>query len=115
MDTKIYHNPKCSKSRQTLQILKENAEEPGIVEYLTNPPNKDELVVILDLLGLQARQLMRQGEKIYKELELNNPELTEDDLISAMIENPILIERPIVIKNGKAIIGRPPESVLEIL
>lgn len=115
MSIKIYHNPRCSKSRQTLQLLKDNQVEPDIVEYLKAPPSREELEQVLDMLGLEPRGLMRTKEKEYKELGLDNPDLDRDALISAMLENPKLIERPIVIKDGKAAIGRPPEKVLEIL
>ncbi|HID46821.1 MAG TPA: arsenate reductase (glutaredoxin) [Chromatiaceae bacterium] len=115
MSIKIYHNPRCSKSRQTLQLLKDNQVEPDIVEYLKAPPSREELEQVLDMLGLESRGLMRTKEKEYKELGLDNPDLDRDALISAMLENPKLIERPIVIKDGKAAIGRPPEKVLEIL
>lgn len=115
MSTKIYHNPRCSKSRQTLQLLQENQVEPEIIEYLKTPPSKEELEQLLGMLGLEPRQLMRTKEKEYKELELDNPDLDRDALINAMLNTPKLIERPIVIKDGKAAIGRPPEHVLEIL
>ena len=115
MNVKIYHNPRCSKSRQTLQFLKENGAQPEIVEYLKASPSKDELESILSLLNLSPRNLMRKGEALYKELNLKDVNLSNDQLIAAMIENPILIERPIVLANGKAAIGRPPESVLDIL
>lgn len=115
MSIKIYHNPRCSKSRQTLQLLEDNNVKPEIVEYLKTPPSREELEQVLDMLGLAPRELMRTREKEYKELELGNPNLGHDELITAMLENPRLIERPIVIKNGKAVIGRPPEQVLEIL
>lgn len=111
----VYHNPRCSKSRQTLQLLQERGGEPQVVEYLKTPPDKDELVKILDLLGLEPRQLMRKGEKEYQELDLDNPALSREELIEAMVRHPILIERPIVLANGRAAIGRPPEKVLEIL
>lgn len=110
----IYHNPRCSKSRQTLELLKQNDIEPEVVEYLKTPPNAAELKDILEKLGLSADQLMRKKEDIYKELGLagiNN----EDELITAMVNNPKLIERPIVIQGNKAAIGRPPEAVLDIL
>ncbi|RTZ71314.1 MAG: arsenate reductase (glutaredoxin) [Gammaproteobacteria bacterium] len=115
MSVKIYHNPRCSKSRQTLQLLKDNNIEPEVVEYLKAPPTREELERILDMLGLEPRKLMRRKEKEYKELGLADPGLSRDQLIDAMIEHPRLIERPIVIKDGKATIGRPPEKVLEIL
>ncbi len=115
MSVKIYHNPRCSKSRQTLQLLKDNNIEPEVVEYLKAPPTREDLERILDMLGLEPRKLMRRKEKEYKELGLADPGLSRDQLIDAMIEHPRLIERPIVIKDGKATIGRPPEKVLEIL
>ena len=115
LSTKIYHNPRCSKSRQTLQLLKEHQIEPQIVEYLKTPPSREELEQILDMLGLEPRELMRTKEKEYKEQGLNDPALSRDQLIEAMLATPKLIERPIVIKDGKAAIGRPPEKVLELL
>lgn len=115
MTIKIYHNPRCSKSRQTLQLLEENGAQPEIIEYLKNSPSKEELESVLSLLGLSPRDLMRKGESVYKELNLKDGELNDEQLLNAMLENPILIERPIVLANGKAAIGRPPESVLDIL
>jgi len=110
----IYHNPRCSKSRQTLELLKQNHVEPEIVEYLKTPPNAAELKNILEKLKLSADQLMRKKEDIYKELGLAGIN-SEDELITAMVNNPKLIERPIVIQGNKAAIGRPPEAVLDIL
>jgi arsenate reductase len=115
MSVKIYHNPRCSKSRQTLQLLQDKGIDPNVVEYLKAPPDKTTLEEILAMLGLEPRELMRKKEKEYKVLQLDNPALTRDQLIEAMIANPKLIERPIVIQNGKAAIGRPPEKVLDIL
>ncbi len=115
MEVIIYHNPRCSKSRATLALLREKGIEPRIVEYLKTPPSREELEAILARLGMQPRDLMRKKEKIYKELGLDNPDLSRDQLIDAMLENPILIERPIVVFGDKAAIGRPPEKVLEIL
>ncbi|WP_456379435.1 arsenate reductase (glutaredoxin) [Thiolapillus sp.] len=115
MSIKIYHNPRCSKSRQTLQLLEDNKIQPQIVEYLKNPPSHEELEQMLAMLNLEPRELMRTKEKEYQELGLDNPGLSRDQLITAMLEHPRLIERPIVIKDGKATIGRPPERVLEIL
>ena len=103
------------KSRQTLQLLNDNNIEADIVEYLKTPPSTEALRDILDKLGLQPRQLMRTKEDIYKELNLDDESLTDEQLIQAMIENPKLIERPIVVKDGKVAIGRPPENVLSIL
>ena len=115
MPTTIYHNPKCSKSRQTLELLNENGITPTVIEYLKTPPTAETLKVILGQLGMTPRDLMRKKEDIYSELKLDNPSLTEDDLIDAMVKHPILIERPIVLANGKAALGRPPEQVLDIL
>lgn len=113
--TRIFHNPRCSKSRQTLALLEERGIQPEIVRYLDTPPTADELKSILALLGKSPRELMRKGEDLYKSLELADDSLTDDQLIQAMVENPRLIERPIVLSNGKAALGRPPESVLAIL
>jgi len=115
MSIKIYHNPRCSKSRQTLQLLRDNQVEPEIIEYLKTPPSREELEQVLDMLRVEPRELMRTKEKEYKQLGLDNPDLDRDTLINAMLKAPKLIERPIVIKDGKAVIGRPPEHVLEIL
>jgi arsenate reductase len=115
MSIKIYHNPRCSKSRQTLQLLHDRGVEPEIIEYLKTPPAREELVQVLDMLGLEPRQLMRTREKEYQEQDLGNPDLSRDQLIDAMLATPRLIERPIVIRDGKAAIGRPPEQVLELL
>jgi len=112
---RIYHNPRCSKSRQTLELIQEKNLHPEVIEYLNTPPSAAELESILKLLNLQPRQLMRTKEAEYKELNLDNPALTRKQLIKAMVEHPKLIERPIVVTNGKAAIGRPPEAVLEIL
>lgn len=112
---KIYHNPRCSKSRQTLQLLEERQITPEVVEYLNSPPSKEELSEILSMLGLEPRQLMRTKEAEYRELGLDDASLSREQLIEAMVATPKLIERPIVINNGKAAIGRPPETVLEIL
>ena len=115
MTTKIYHNPRCSKSRQTLQILKDKGIEAEVVEYLKTPPDYDELSALLEMLGLEPRDLMRKREAEYKTLNLANPGLSHEQLIQAMVEHPKLIERPIVVNNGKAALGRPPEKVLELL
>ncbi|MEO1889466.1 MAG: arsenate reductase (glutaredoxin) [Cycloclasticus sp.] len=115
MSIKIYHNPRCSKSRQTLQLLEEKGCQPEIIEYLKQAPSKEELVSVLSLLALGPRELMRKGEAVFKELNLKDASLSDEQLIDAMLKNPILIERPIVLANGKAAIGRPPKSVLDIL
>ena len=112
---RIFHNPNCSKCRLTMDLLNEKGVETAVVEYLNSPPNADELNEVLDLLGLEPRDLIRQHEAPYKENKLDNPDLSRDQLIQAMIDNPILIERPIIINGNKATIGRPPEKVLDIL
>jgi arsenate reductase len=111
---KIFHNPRCRKSRETLAILHDKNKEPEIIEYLNNPPNVKELKEILSMLNIQAHDLIRTGEAIYKE-QFKGKTLNNDQWIEAMIENPKLIERPIVISGNKAVIGRPPEKVLEII
>ncbi len=115
MTAKIYHNTRCSKSRATLAILEQNNVEFEIVNYLENPPSESELRSVLQYLGIGARDLMRKGESIYKDLQLSNKSLTEDELIKAMLNHPILIERPIVRTNKGVVIGRPPENVQSIL
>lgn len=115
MMTTIYHNPRCSKSRQTLQLLQEHSIEPEVIEYLKTPPSREQLEAILEMLGLEPRQLMRTKEAEYKELGLDDESLSREQLIDAMLATPKLIERPIVIKDGKAAIGRPPEKVLDIV
>jgi arsenate reductase len=112
----IYHNPRCSKSRETLSLLKANGVEPEVVLYLETPPDAATIKTLLSQLGFaSARELMRQKEDLYKELNLADSALSEEQLIQAMVDNPKLIERPIVLAKGQARIGRPPESVLEIL
>ncbi len=113
--TWIYHNPRCSKSRHALQILNEQGIDADVVEYLKEPPDFDMLQKILQMLGIAPRDLIRKGEDLYKDLQLDRSELSDDELIQAMVDNPKLIERPIVIRNGKAVIGRPPEKVLDVL
>ncbi len=114
-DFKIYHNPRCSKSRQTLALLQENGIEPEIVEYLATPPSLQELTKVLELLAIEPQELMRKKEAQYKEAGLDNTNLSKKQQIQLMIANPKVIERPIVIGKGKAAIGRPPESVLDII
>lgn len=112
----IYHNPRCSKSRETLTLLQEQGIEPQIIQYLDTPPDAATLKTLLKELGFSsARQLMRHKEDLYKELNLADESLTEDQLIDSMVNHPKLIERPIVVKGKKARIGRPPEQILEIL
>jgi arsenate reductase len=115
MQVTIYHNARCSKSRQTLALLQERGIQPTEVYYLETPPSKPELKRILGLLGITPRQLMRKGEEAYKALNLADESLSDDALIEAMLANPILIERPIVVAGDQARLGRPPEQVLEIL
>ena len=115
MAVTIYHNPKCSKSRQTLQLLRDNGVEPKIVEYLKTPPDAKTLETYLKTLGMEPRDLMRRKEPPYKDLNLADDKKTRAQLIKAMVDNPILIERPIVVNGAKVALGRPPESVLEIL
>ena len=115
MSVTIYHNPRCSKSRQTLKILQEQNQDIEIVKYLITPPDMNELEQILNLLELTPRQLMRKGESVYRALNLKSVEHSDTDLMKAMVENPILIERPIVIHGDKAVIGRPPDNVLKII
>jgi arsenate reductase len=114
MNAKIYHNPRCSKSRATLALLEERGVELDVVEYLKTPPTHGELKELLGKLGIGARDLIRRSEQAFKDSgkDLSAP---EDELIDLMIENPILIERPIVVVGGRAKIGRPPESVLDIV
>ena len=114
-DVRIFHNPKCSKCRLTMEILNDKGVNTAVIEYLKTPPNSDELTEILDLLGIEPRELMRKHEAPYKENNLDNPELTREQLLQAMIDHPILIERPIIINGKKATIGRPPEKVFDIL
>lgn len=111
----IYHNPRCGKSRAALKLLEERGLKPRIVRYLETPPDEAELKHILKQLGMKPRELMRAKEPTYKQLGLHDPSLADADLIRAMAQNPILIERPIVVANSKAVIGRPPERVLEIV
>ncbi|MDH5711003.1 MAG: arsenate reductase (glutaredoxin) [Gammaproteobacteria bacterium] len=113
--TRIYLNPNCSKCRLSMQLLDDKGITPEVTEYLNDPPSVDELKEILDLLSLEPHELMRKHEPPYKELNLDDQNLSRDALIQAMVDNPILIERPIIIHNGKATIGRPPEKILDIL
>jgi arsenate reductase len=115
MTVTIYHNPRCSKSRQTLALIEEQGVTPKIVRYLETPPSAAELKRILKKLRLKPRDILRKGEDRYAELGLQDGGLGDDALIAAMVANPILIERPIVVSGDKAALGRPPESVLEIL
>ena len=115
MTVTIYHNPSCSKSRQTLEIIKNKGIEPIIIEYLKVSPTKDKIKEILSILGYAPRDLMRKKESVYIENKLEDSSLSNDALINFMVKNPILIERPIIIFNNKVAIGRPPEKILDIL
>jgi arsenate reductase (glutaredoxin) len=115
MSVTIYHNPGCSKSRQTLELLGEHGIKPTIIEYLKSPPTAEQLKEILIKLEMGPRELMRKKELVYTECGLSNPSLSDDDLIDYMVKHPILIERPIVLANGRAALGRPPGQVLEVL
>ena len=112
---RIYHNTRCSKSRATLALLEEHVGVCEVINYLDTPPSAIELGVLLGQLGMTARQLLRTGEAEYQSLGLNDRALSETALIAAMVAHPKLIERPIVVANGNAVIGRPPEAVLAIL
>jgi arsenate reductase len=114
MSLTIWHNPRCSKSRQTLALLTDNGHTPEIVKYLDTGPNADQIRTVLAALNLPAPKLMRTGEKLFKELGLTKTD-SDETLIAAMVANPILIERPVVINGTRAAIGRPPEAVLDIL
>lgn len=111
----IYHNPRCTKSRLTLQLLEERGEKVSVVLYLDTPPNKKTLKELIAKLGISARELLRKGEAVYKDNNLSDRDLSDAKLIDAMVAHPILIERPIVVKGKRAAIGRPPENVLDIL
>ena len=115
MGLKILHNPRCSKSRQTLAILSDNGVDVDIIEYLKDVPNKETLRQIIDILGIKPRDLLRKGEAVYKENNLRREDLTDDDLIQFMLDNPILIERPIVYEDERAVIGRPTDNVLKLI
>lgn len=110
----IYHNPRCSKSRQTLELLRQRGVDPEVVLYLEQPLTKKLLGELLTKLSLGARDLIRRGEDEYNTLELSNAALTDDDLLAAMVAHPKLIERPIVVSGERARLGRPPENVLEL-
>ncbi|MCB0677752.1 MAG: arsenate reductase (glutaredoxin) [Saprospiraceae bacterium] len=110
----IYHNPRCRKSRETLELLTENGQEPEVILYLQTPPTRKELQALLRKLQIPAESLLRKGEAIYKE-HFKGKNLSEEEWIEAMVEHPILIERPIVVQGDRAVIGRPPERVLELL
>ncbi len=111
----IYHNPRCSKSRQTLELLREKNITPEIILYLDTPPSRNEIRTLLGKLGISARELIRKSEEDYKTLNLSDASLSEDDLLDALASHPRLIERPIVVSGNKAVLGRPPENVLTLI
>lgn len=113
--TTIYHNPRCSKSRATLEMLQAKGITPTIVKYLETPPDKQQLTAVLDKLGLQAEQIVRKGEALFKELGLGDQSLSNEQWIDILVKHPKLLERPIVVNGDKAAIGRPIESVIDIL
>ena len=110
----IYHNPRCSKSRATLKILQAHGIQPKIIEYLKTPLSRDEITNLITMLNISPRNLLRKGESGYKVLDLENKNINDANIVSAIADNPILMERPIVVSGGKAKIGRPPEQVLEL-
>jgi arsenate reductase len=114
-DTRLYHNPRCSKSRGTLELLQQKGISPQVIHYLDTPPTVDELQELLRMLGVPARELLRTGETEYAELGLADPGKSDAELIEAMTSHPSLIERPVFVHGGRAVIGRPPERVLELL
>ncbi len=111
----IYHNPRCSKSRAAMELLSDKGIETEVVKYLETPPDRTTLIDLLDMLGLEPRDLMRKGEAEYKDNNLADESLSDDDLVDALIKHPRLLERPIVVKDGQAAIGRPIENIIEIL
>lgn len=110
-----YHNPSCSKSRAGLELLQSRGIEPVIVHYLDSAPTAAEVKALLGKLGMAPRELMRKGEEVYQQLNLDNPELSEEQLIDALVQNPRLIERPVLANESRAVIGRPAENMLELL
>lgn len=115
MSITIYHNPRCSKSRQTLQLLRENGVEPEIIEYLKEPPSVSVLKDILVKLELTALDIIRRDEKVFEEQHTDPDKLSNDELLAFMVKNPIVIQRPIVVRGTKAVLGRPPEKVITLL
>lgn len=115
MSVTIYHNPRCSKSRETLKLLEEKGVETNVVEYLKTPPDTATLKHVLKLLGMRPRELLRTHENEYKSAGLDDQSLSDDEIIAAMVQYPKLIERPIVVNNERAIIGRPPVKALDII
>ena len=115
MTVTVYHNPRCSKSRAAMEYLEENGIETEVVKYMDSPPDANDIKELLSMLGMSPRELMRKHEKVFKDAGLDDPTFTDDELIEAMAQCPSLIERPIVVNNGKAVLARPPETVQDIL
>jgi arsenate reductase len=111
----IYHNPRCTKSRQTLALLEQRGIKPKVIEYLVTPPTEAELKRLLKLLGISPRELLRTKEEEYKQAKLDRPDVTDAEIIHALVKYPRLMERPIVVVGNKAVLGRPPENVLKII
>ena len=111
---RIYHNPRCSKSQKALALIEEQGEAPEVIEYIKTPLDNASITELLTMLDMNARDLMRKQEDTYKELKLDNPDLSEAQLVQALADYPRLLERPIVVRNGKAVVARPPEKVLEL-
>jgi arsenate reductase len=110
----IYHNPRCSKSRAALQLLRDRGIQPQTVEYLQAPPDAKTLTALLQKLGLRPRDIIRDGEEEYAKLKLDDPKLSDDELVAAIVKHPILLQRPIVVRGDRAVVGRPPEKVAEL-
>lgn len=115
MSVTIYHNPRCAKSRRTLDLIRDHGVEPKVIDYLKDTPGKTELAQLVKLLGITPRELLRAREPEYRQLRLDNPKLSDAAVLAAMVKHPKLIERPIVVKGRKAVLGRPPENVLALL
>lgn len=115
MTVTVYHNPRCSKSRAAMEYLEEHGIEAEVIKYMDSPPDANDIKELLSMLGMSPRELMRKHEKVFKDAGLDDPTFTDDELIEAMAQCPSLIERPIVVNNGKAVLARPPETVQDIL
>ncbi len=113
-DFTIYHNPRCTKSRETLRLLQDNGIEPRVVEYLKTPPNAAQLKTLISQLGIKPEQLVRKGEEVFK-TKYAGQSLSDTQWIDAMVQNPVLIERPIVVSGKRAVLGRPPENVRQLI
>ena len=115
MTVTVYHNPRCSKSRAAMEYLEEHGIEADVVKYMDSPPDANDIKELLSMLGMSPRELMRKHEKVFKDAGLDDPTFTDDELSEAMAQCPSLIERPIIVNNGKAVLARPPETVQDIL